>query len=115
MEALRGTMQAEQRAAATFLLVWFRHILSPLQASILMVQVRPPAAVVVMHWEIRTALCWLQLQLPIALQVWQYRAPRHIHDSSHAAHLRHVSHHSGIACIADEQCTNTDADTVQLI
>ena len=44
MESLRGTMQAEQCAAATFLLIWFRHILSPLQASILMVQVRPPAA-----------------------------------------------------------------------
>ncbi len=105
IEALRGTIQAEQRAATTFLLVLFRRILLPMQASILMVQVRSPAALVVMHWEIRTALRWLQLQLPIASQVWQHRAPHHTHDSFYAAHLRLVSHHSGIACPADEQCT----------
>ncbi len=56
IEALRGTIQAEQRAATTFLLVLFRRILLPLQASILMVQVRSPAALVVMHWEIRPSL-----------------------------------------------------------
>ena len=56
MEALRGTMQAEQRAAATLLLVWFRRILSPLQASILMVQVRLPAALAVTRRKRRSLL-----------------------------------------------------------
>lgn len=39
MEALQGTMQDEQRATATFLLAWIRHIMTPLQIAFLLVQV----------------------------------------------------------------------------
>ncbi len=115
MEALRGTMQAEQRAAATLLFVWLRCILSPLQASILMVQVRLLAALVVMYRGIRTVLRWLQLRLPLHCRFGSTVRLVTLMIALTAPHLSHVSLHSGIACPAEGSNGHANADAHRVL